>query len=484
MILRRTLLWFLVAATACTQAPQPAQLARDPEIRGILADRIDKYRQSVGIVVGLIEPQGQRVIAYGRLDQADGRPLNGDTVFEIASITKLFTSLALAEMAQRGDVKLTDPVAKYLTGIEVPERRGHQITLEDLATHTSGLPREPSHLKPWSVADPWAGYSFEDLSEFLSSYQLSRDPGGRFEYSNLGVTLLGTALARRADVSYEALIRKLITGPLGMASTAVTPTQEMASRLSPGHNYLLEPVTGNKPNIFAPAGGLRSTVNDLLRLLSAVLGYTQTPLAPAIRATLAVHHPMAPLLPRLVAVVAGGTGADQIHLGWSSTREKGVEVVWHNGAVPGFRSFIGFDRGMRRGVVVLSNAGNSGVDDRGVDDIGMHLLNPRVPLQGANEVKAPPERREMAIDAKLIDEYVGRYRFSNDDTVTVTREGDQLVMVDDEASRDPYYPESSVTFFSRSADSQVTFKVDRQGRAFELMFYFGDGRTKLYKRIQ
>jgi serine-type D-Ala-D-Ala carboxypeptidase/endopeptidase len=124
MALRRTLLWFLIAATACTQAPQPAQLAREPEIRGILEDRIEKYRQSVGIVVGLIESQGRRVIAYGKLDQADGRPLNGDTVFQIASITKLFTSLALAEMVQRGDVKLTDPVAKYLTGIKVPSAAG------------------------------------------------------------------------------------------------------------------------------------------------------------------------------------------------------------------------------------------------------------------------------------------------------------------------------------------------------------------------
>jgi CubicO group peptidase (beta-lactamase class C family) len=335
------------------------------------------------------------------------------------------------------------------------------------------------------VSDPWADYSFEDLSEFLSSYQLTRDPGGRFEYSNLGVALLGTALARREDVNYEVLIRKLITDPLGMASTAVTPTPEMASRLSKGHNYLLEPVTGTKANIFAPAGGLRSTVNDLLKFLSAVLGYTQTPLAPAIRATLDVHRPMAALPARLVAVVIGGNGGDQIHLGWTSTREKGVEVVWHNGAVTGFRSFIGFDRGMRRGVVVLSNARNSRVDDRGVDDIGMHLLNPRVPLLGANELESPPpERREIAIDAKLLDEYVGRYRFSKDDLVTITRGENQLVMVDDEAARDPYYPQSSLTFFSRNADSQVTFNVDRQGRAFELMFHSSDGRTKLYRRIQ
>jgi D-alanyl-D-alanine-carboxypeptidase/D-alanyl-D-alanine-endopeptidase len=479
MALRRTVLLFLVAATACTQARLPAQLARDPEIRGILEDRIDKNSQSVGIVVGVIEPQGRRIIAYGKLDQADGRPLNGDTVFEIASITKLFTSLALAEMVQRGDVQLTDPVAEYLTGIKVPERGGHQITLEDLATHTSGLPREPFSLKPRSVHDPWASYSFEDLSEFLSSYRLSRDPGDRFEYSNLGAALLGTALARRADVDYDTLIRRLITGPLGMTSTAVTPSQDMASRLSTGHNYLLEPETGTQANIFAPAVALRSTVNDLLKFLSAVLGYTQTPLAPAIGATLAVHRPMAPLTARLVAVVAGGTGGDQIHLGWSSTRENGVEMFWHNGAVSGFRSFIGFDRGMRRGVVVLSNAGISGVDD-----IGMHLLNPTVPVQGAKELKPPPERREIEIDAKVIDEYVGRYRFSKDDAVTIIREGNHLVVVDDEAGRDPYYPESSLTFFSRSVDSQIAFKVDSQGRAVELMFHFGDGHTKLYKRIQ
>ena len=269
-----------------------------------------------------------------------------------------------------------------------------------------------------------------------------------------------------------------------MASTAVTPTPEMESRLSTGHNYLLEPVTCTKATIFAPAGALRSTVNDLLKFLSAVLGYTQTPLAPAIRATLDVHRPMAPLPARLVAVVIGGNGGDQIHLGWSSTLDKGVEVVWHNGAVPGFRSFIGFDRGMRRGVVVLSNARNSRVDDRGVDDIGMHLLNPRVPLQGANKLKLPPERREIAVDAKLINEYVGRYRFSKDDVVTITREENQLVMADDEAAGDPYYPQSNLTFFSRSADSQVTFNVDRQGRAFELMFHSSDGRTKLYRRIQ
>jgi len=97
------------------------------------------------------------------------------------------------------------------------------------------------------------------------------------------------------------------------------------------------------------------------------------------------------------------------------------------------------------------------------------------PLEGLEEIE---------IDGTVIDEYVGRYRFSKDDAVTITREENHLVVVDDEAGRDPYYPKSSLTFFSRSVDSQVAFKVDSQGRAVELMFHFGGGQTKLYTRIR
>ena len=164
-------------------------------------------------MVGVIEPQGRRVVAYGSLNQGDPRPLNGDTIFEIGSVTKVFTSLLLADMVQRGEVALADPVAKYLPAdVKVPERGGRVITLVDLSTHTSGLPRMPSNFHPKDPANPYADYTVEQLYQFLSSYQLTRDIGSQFEYSNLGGGLLGQALARRAGMDYEALVRSRIAG--------------------------------------------------------------------------------------------------------------------------------------------------------------------------------------------------------------------------------------------------------------------------------
>jgi CubicO group peptidase (beta-lactamase class C family) len=134
-----------VPAQSTADSPLPA----DAEIRRILIERIDTDKQSVGIVVGVIEPKGRRIIAYGALENNDKRPLNGDTVFEIGSVTKVFTSLALADMVQHGEVALDDPIAKYLPpDVRVPQRGGHTITLLDLSTQTSGLPRLPSNLFP------------------------------------------------------------------------------------------------------------------------------------------------------------------------------------------------------------------------------------------------------------------------------------------------------------------------------------------------
>jgi CubicO group peptidase (beta-lactamase class C family) len=160
--------------------------------------RVDEFHQSVGIVVGMIGPDGRKVVSYGALEKGDPRALNGDTVFEIGSVTKVFTSLLLSDMVQRGQVALTDPVSKYLpAGVKMPQRNGKQITLLDLATHTSGLPRIPGNFKPKDPANPYADYSVAQLYEFLASYELPRDIGAQYEYSNLGGGLLGHVTAVR-----------------------------------------------------------------------------------------------------------------------------------------------------------------------------------------------------------------------------------------------------------------------------------------------
>ena len=226
----------LVAPALSGQSPTTSSILPDAEIRQLLVNRIDAQHESVGIVVGVIEPQGRRVVAYGRMGAADPRPVTAETLYEIGSITKVFTSLLLADSVQRGEVALTDPVARYLPAtVTVPSRNGRSIALQDLSNHTSALPRLPANMKPKDPANPYADYTVDQLYAFLSTATLTRDIGSQYEYSNLGGGLLGHVLARRAGMDYESLVRSRITGPLGMNSTAIalSPESEVASRDGP-----------------------------------------------------------------------------------------------------------------------------------------------------------------------------------------------------------------------------------------------------------
>ena len=462
-VLSFTFAIILWAASAWTQSQPNSPVPPDAEIRKILVERIDTFHQGVGIVVGVIEPQGRRVVAYGSLEKGDPRPLNGDTIFEIGSTTKVFTSLVLADMVQRGEVALADPVAKYLPAeAKVPERGGRAITLVDLSTHTSGLPRMPSNFRPKDPANPYADYTVDQLYQFLSSYQLTRDIGSQFEYSNLGGGLLGQALAHRGGVDYEALVRSRITGPLGMNSTGITLSPEMKARLALGHNDKLVTVPNWDLPALAGAGALRSSVNDMLTFLAANLGYVKSPLAPAMAAMLSVRRP------------TGAPGGGEIGLGWLITKPSEDEIVWHNGGTGGYRSFIGYDAKSRVGVVVLSNT----FTGSGVDDIGMHLLDSHVPL-----LPAPKEHKEITVDPKIFEGYVGQYQLAPNFILTVTREGDQLFTQATGQSKVQVFPESQRDFFLKVVDAQITFETDANGRATSLTLH-QNGANMPAKRIE
>lgn len=452
----------LFALAAGQSVPKPA-VPSDSDIRQMLVDRIDVQHQSVGIVVGVIGPKGRRVIAYGHLEKGDPRPLSGDTIFEIGSVTKVFTSLLLSEMAQRGEVALKDPVAKYLPAtVKMPEHNGKQITLVDLATHTSGLPRMPTNFTPKDPNNPYVDYSVEQLYQFLSGYQLTRDIGSQYEYSNLGGGLLGLALARRAGMDYGELVRSRICDPLGMDSTRVTLTPEMKARLAVGHNAAMEPAENWELGpAFAGAGALRSSVNDLLMFLAANLGSTKTPLAPAMAAMLSVRRPTAQ--PGL-----------EVGLGWHIFTTGGKEIIWHNGGTGGYRSFLGFDPKTGVGVVLLSNAETAA----GVDDIGRHLLDPSVPL-----MTPPKEHKQVTVNPNLFDGYVGRYQLAPNFIITITRDGGHLF---EQATGQPkfqIFPEGDRDYFLKVVDAQITFVTDSHGRATELILHQG-GLDQHAKRIE
>jgi len=174
----------------------------------------------------------------------------------------------------------------------MPERNGKAITLLDLSTHSSGLPRIPRNLNPKDPANPYADYRVDDLYQFLSSYELPRDAGSEVEYSNLGGGLLGHILAHRAGTDYETLVRVRITDPLGMPDTGITLSSSRKRRMATGHNAMLAPVSNWDFATLAGAGALRSSANDMLTFLEAFLGYRETPLAPAMKAMLEVRRPV------------------------------------------------------------------------------------------------------------------------------------------------------------------------------------------------
>ena len=199
--------------SVCASPESSTSALPNSEIRLLLAERIDQRRSAVGIAVGIVTPQGRRVIAHGALAIGDPRRVGADTVFEIGSVGKVFTALLLADMAQRGKVALGDPAAQYLPPtVRMPEFNARPITLEDLATHYSGLPRLPANFAPRDPDNPYTDYTVALLYEFLSNYELPRNAGAQYVYSNLGYGLLGHILSRRAGLGYGALARIMHDG--------------------------------------------------------------------------------------------------------------------------------------------------------------------------------------------------------------------------------------------------------------------------------
>jgi D-alanyl-D-alanine-carboxypeptidase/D-alanyl-D-alanine-endopeptidase len=458
----------LLSITAMGQHTAQSPVPGDDAILKILAERLGDQSDRVGIVVGVIEPAGRRIIAYGSCDKNDKRPLNGDIVFEIGSVTKVFTSLLLADMVERGEVELTDPVAKYLpSGVKMPERGGRAITLEDLSRHRSGLPRLPTNMDVNAdPKNPYATYSVKQLHDFLSTYQLARDIGAEFEYSNLGGGLLGHVLSLAAGKDYETLIRTRICEPLGMNSTAITLSADMKSRMATGQDNKFEATPNWDLPTLAGAGALRSTANDMLSFLAAQIGLSKSELDPAMAETRSKWTP-------------AGQGME-IGLGWLKRPKKGSEIIWHNGGTGGFRSFAGYALKAQTGVVVLSNLSTL----PGVDDLGFHLLDPESKLLPPDSplLQPPKEHTGITLDPGMLDIYVGKYEFAPNVAMTISRKDSQLFAQLTGQGAAEIYPESKTDFFYKVVDAQILFKTDSKGRANALVLR-QIGRDQIARRV-
>jgi CubicO group peptidase (beta-lactamase class C family) len=390
-------------------------------------------------------------------------------VYDIGSVTKVFTALALADMAQHGEVAVDDPAAKYLpTGTVLPQNGNRGITLADLATHTAGLPLRPGNLAPKDPDNKYAEYSEADLYAFLAHYRPPHAIGSTYDYSNPGFGLLGIALAHRAGTDYDTLIEQRILKSLGLTDTVRIATPAMKDRMAVGYSYdaasseLTPAEHWDYGSGIAGAGGYRSTANDMMKFLQAILGYRKTKLAPAFAAMTKTQRP------------GGMMPATAIALAWNILDQDGREIVWKNGSVGGFRAFLGYDLAARTGVVVLTNAQTGA----GGDDIGLHILDPKLPV----DLHIPRRHVGTKIDPALLDRYVGTYKFADNDFVVVTREGDHLAESENGQDKLELFAEGERDFFFRSADAQITFETGPDGKVTAAIWH-QDGQDQRGERV-
>ncbi|HEY2323757.1 MAG TPA: serine hydrolase [Thermoanaerobaculia bacterium] len=419
--------WILRAAGALavllSMVPVSAAVVPDADIRAILSERIGGQK-GVGIVVGIIDPHGQRIVSAGGFD--------GKTLFEIGSVAKVFTALLLSDMVERGEVKLNDRAAHDLP-----------ITFAELATHTSGLPFMP----PVDVA------TRAQMYEYLR--EQPRRGNAAWDYSNLGYWLLGEALATRTHTDFDRLLRRRILDPLQLRETTAHLTPAQATRLAPGYDASLHPAAplSSMPaySMMSAAGmGWYSSADDLLRFLAYVLGLRRSPLQPAMAAMLDTTR-------------AASSPRSRQALGWVIEGDGGDRLIVHDGGTLGYAACVAWDPTHRTGVVVLSNQFGD------VGDIARHLLRPSIPLHKPT----PAKPKEITLPPAMLALYPGRYEAPGEGVFVIELTDGHLTI---EAPSDwglpklQLHPASDREFFAAELPLRVTFET-KDGHVAEMIVY-------------
>lgn len=382
-------------------ATAPLSLAAldDARLTEIVSQRLHGDRTGACLAVAVVAENVSR--AYVCADAEIAPRVGPDTAFEIGSISKTMTATLLADLIVQGEASLDDPLHDWLPeGTKVPDHNGQPILLRHVVTHSAGLPALPSRMHTASMLDPYAGLGEDDLLASLGDVTLDAPPGSAFAYSNFASMVLSLAVSRRSGTGFEDLLSQRLLQPLGMHGAFVASPPE-GVRLAQGHmpNRQPTPAWTFQANL-AGVGGVRATLDDMVRYAQAQLGQLDAPIMDAIDLSqqaiagspqpMAMNWLLAPLDDRSIHVHEGGTG--------------------------GFSSFLAFDRQRARAVIVLSDTALTSTG--GLGDLGMHLLDARRPLGQPRRAAQPP--------SELLDSLAGRYRLAGGLGMTLTRKGDTL----------------------------------------------------------
>ncbi len=436
------LLAFCAAARA--QDP-PAAPARPDPLSNLILQRLAAEDRPTCFAVGTVWEIGR--VAFACSQGGGPVKIDRDSIFEIGSVSKVFTGVLLADMIRRGEVALDDPVSKHApAGAKLPTRGGREITLGDLITHRSSLPRLPPGFVPADLSNPYATLDSKALYQALAITELDRDIGSRQEYSNFGFMLLSDLLGRRAGKRYDELLDERVLKTLGMTSTAVRLSPELGKRLVQGHSgeYRNVPAWDIDPAL-AGVGGIRSSLLDMMRFVEAASG----------RRTLGLQQTFATSFTPLINEPQGTSTL----FAWGM-RKRGVgRVMFHNGQTGGMRAVVVVNPDNGTGAVVMTDS------TANLDDLAFHLVDSTLPLR--------LKREAIALDAAKLEDYVGTYELAPDFALRVFREGERLLVQATGQDAVPVFAESRDRFFLKLVDAQLTFRRDAKGRVDSVVLHQG-----------
>lgn len=334
---------------------EPEKIVVYPKItKDISIDNIvDPYiKNNMGLGIGTIDSNGDvKEYYYGKEGINNNIP-NSNTLFEIGSITKVFTTITLADLHLKKKVSLKDNLDKY---VKASNYKGNKIILENLATHTSGIPRLPENLlndTSIDILNPYSKYTSEKMYKALENYNIQIKPGTKYEYSNFAMGVLGDILALSEKTDYESLINRTILKPLSMNNTSVNLSKTNIMKMAKPYNNKLEQVSFWDFQSMQGAGALKSNIPDMLKFLKANID-----LNTSLKDAMSLSH----------KTFYQDKNFD-MGLGWHKSKFNNDTLIWHNGGTGGFTSFIGFLEKKKVGVVVFSNTTNS------VDELSTLIL--------------------------------------------------------------------------------------------------------------
>jgi CubicO group peptidase (beta-lactamase class C family) len=456
MISRRSISCIAIAFLASLSLGNAAEKEVTADsLAAVVAQRAADAETPACVAVGYVADVTQFTFACG--EGAGPANFTRRSIFEIGSITKGFTGLLLADMVRKGEVSLDDPASKHSRPeAKLPKWEGREITLRDLVTHTASLPRMPPGFAPKNPRDPFADFDADALYAALERTELTGEIGKTNLYSNFGFMWLSEMLARRAGKPYDVALAERVLGPLGMTDTMLVPSADQAARIVIGHDtsYRAAPAWNNARDL-AGVGGLRSSMDDMVKLAGALAGRRDTPLAETIALALA---PMRPAF-----------GRNSIGYAWLVHERDDIRIYWHNGGTGGFRSMIAVNPAAKTAVVVLVDSATS------FDDLALHLA-------GDDAVPLVKKRVSLPLDAAARDEYAGSYELAPTFAIRVFAQGEKLIAQATGQGPLELGREGPDAFFTRGVAARIVFRRDAAGKVDGLTLHQG-GRETFGKRV-